>query len=278
MRARRVSRGVAFAIMSAVSAPAMAQDDPAARGPSAFTVSGSATLVSDYRFRGVSQSDGDLAIQGSLNVDHESGFYAGAFASSLDGYGSVGGADVELDLYGGYRRTVGAATLDGGLLYYLYPGGPDDTDFAELYANVSSTLGPGTVKLGAAYAPRQRALANVSAAPNSRGQRQDNLYLFADASAAVVGTPVTVRAHIGRSDGNSGLGPNNTSLSPTGRYWDYSIGADAVLLGVTFGLAYVDTDIGRRESLRLQPFLSEGRDGTGSIVDGKVVLSVTASF
>lgn len=246
--------------------------------PSSLTVSGTAALVSDYRFRGVSQSDDGIAAQGSLTVSHDSGFYAGAWGSTLAGWGEIGGADVELDLYAGYRRALGNATVDAGLLWYIYPGADNDSDFVELYADISGTLGPATVKLGTAYAPRQDALANVSAARDSRGWKQDNLYLFADATAAIVGTPLTARAHIGYSDGNPGLGPNGTSLAPTGRYFDYSIGVDATRGAFTLGLAYTDTDIGRAESLRLQPRFSKGQDGTGSIADGAIIVSLTAAF
>lgn len=270
---------------SALASPAHAQtsDEATDVGATAVptsrvTITGAAAILSDYRFRGVSLTDGKLAAQATITATHDSGFYAGVFASNLAGYGEVGGANVEIDLYGGYKRRFGAATVDAGLLYYLYPARADGTSVAELYANVSGTLGPGTVKLGAAYAPRQRALANVSAAPNSRGQKDDNIYVFADASAAVVGTPLTVKAHLGYSDGNPGLGPNNTSFAPTGTYIDYLVGVNATFRNLTLGVAYVGTDIGSRESLRLQPFLSKGQDGTGSIVDGTLLLSLTASF
>lgn len=245
---------------------------------SAFTVSGTAALLSDYRYRGVSRTDEGIAVQGSLTVSHGSGFYAGAWGSTLKGWGAVGGADVEVNLYGGYGGRFGAATVDAGVLWYVFPGAAADSDYAEAYANVSGTLGPGTVKLGVAYAPRQDALANVSGAPNSRGQRQDNLYVFGDASAAIVGTPLTARAHLGYSNGNPGLGPNGTSVSPTGSHVDWLVGVDATRGNLTLGVAYADTDIGRTESQRLQPSFSKGRDGTGSIADGAVVLSLTAAF
>lgn len=51
---------------------------------SSFTISGNATIVSDYRFRGVSLSDGDFAIQGGIDISHDSGFYAGIWGSSIE--------------------------------------------------------------------------------------------------------------------------------------------------------------------------------------------------
>jgi uncharacterized protein (TIGR02001 family) len=247
--------------------------------PSAVTVSGSATLTSDYRFRGVSQSDKAMAVQGGLTIAHESGLYVGTWASNLSGWGTFGGANMELDLIGGYKAKLSDnAALDVGVTWYMYPGGADDTDFAEPYVKLSGTAGPATLTAGAAYAPKQYALANVSNAPNSRGQKQDNLYLWGDGALAIAGTPLTVKAHLGHSNGNPGLGPNGTSVAPTCSYWDWSLGLDAAWRNLTFNVSYVDTDIGGADAARLQPNFSKGQDGTGSIADAAVVASVTAAF
>ncbi|WP_313439738.1 TorF family putative porin [Novosphingobium sp.] len=254
-----------------------AQEEAAPSSP--VTVAGSATIASDYRFRGVSQSDKDMAVQGGLTVSHESGLYVGTWASNLSGWGTFGGSNMELDLIGGYKAKLSDnATLDVGLTWYMYPGGASDTDFAEPYVKLSGTTGPATLTAGVAYAPKQYALANVSNAPNSRGQKQDNLYLWGDGAFAIGGTPLTAKAHIGYSDGNPGLGPNGTSVAPTGTYWDWSIGMDAAWRNLTFNVSYVDTDITRAQASRLQPNFSKGQDGTGSIVDATVVASLTAAF
>lgn len=254
---------------------AFAQDD----GGSSVTVSGSATLASDYRFRGVSQTDKGMAVQGGLTVTHDSGLYVGTWASNLSGWGTFGGANMELDLIAGYRVPVADnATLDAGLTWYMYPSGADDTDFAEPYIKLSGTTGPVTLTAGAAFAPRQYALANVSNHPDSRGQKQDNLYLWGDGAAGIAGTPFTAKAHIGYSNGNPGLGPNGTSVAPTGEYWDWSFGVDTTWRNLTFNISYMDTDISSNEAARLQPNFSKGQDGRGSISDGAVVASLTAAF
>lgn len=197
--------------------PAFAQDG------SGFSVSGGATLVSDYRFRGISLSDEDVALQGTLNLNHDSGFYAGAWASSLDDTPLYG--EVELDLYAGWTKEVASGTsVDVGLLYYVYPDGTGDSDYFEPYAKVSHTIGPVKGTVGLAYAWDQSAIGN-----------DDNIYVFADLAAGIPGTPVTLKAHAGHSDG---------SLSPTGNYWDWSVGAEAAVGPVTVGVAYVDTDLG----------------------------------
>lgn len=126
----------------------------------AITISGAATLTSDYRFRGVSQSDEGMAVQGGITVSHSSGFYVGAWGSNLAGWGTFGGANMELDLIAGFKLPVGEGTLDTGVTWYMYPSGADETDFAELYARLSGAVGPVSLTATVAYAPSQEALGN----------------------------------------------------------------------------------------------------------------------
>lgn len=265
----------ALALMSATPAFAQEATDP----PEPITVSGSVTLASDYRFRGVSQTNREMAIQGGITVAHESGFYVGTWASNLAGWGTFGGANMELDLIGGYKTEImDGIGLDVGLTWYMYPGGADVTDFAEPYVKLSGSLGPATVTTGVAYAPKQRALGNFSNTTFSRGQKDDNLYVFTDAAVALPNTPVTLKGHFGASNGNPGLGPNGTSVTPTGEYLDWSLGADVAVGPLVFNASYIDTDITRRGSAYLQPNFSDGQDGTGQIANATIVLSVSAAF
>ncbi len=220
----------------ALSAPALAQETTPQTGtdaatsteadpPSDITVTGGVTLVSDYRFRGVSFSDEDIAIQGTFNVNHSSGLYAGVWASSIEDSALFG--HTEVDLYAGYTTEIASGTaIDVGLLYYYYPNGQSaagNSDYFEPYASIKTTLGPVSAKLGAAYAFDQSALAG------------DNIYVFTDLGAGIPGTPVTLAAHLGYSDGSLAFG---------GSYWDWSLGADVALgSGFTAGVRYVDTDL-----------------------------------
>jgi len=246
---------------------------------SAITVSGAATLTSDYRFRGVSQSDEGMAVQGGITLSHSSGFYAGAWGSNLSGWGTFGGANMELDLIAGFKLPVGEGTLDTGLTWYMYPNGASETDFAELYAKLSGAVGPISLTGTVAYAPQQEALGNAFPVgrPADPGDKEDNLYLAGDAAYAVADMPLTLKAHIGYSDGNPGLGPNGTSVAPTGTYFDWLIGADIVpISGLTLSVAYVDTDISEAEANRIRPNFATLAGN--SISDATVVFSVTASF
>ncbi|MBC2666092.1 hypothetical protein H7F51_11245 [Novosphingobium flavum] len=272
------------ALALGLAAPAFAQEEP-----KEIEISGSATIASDYRFRGVSQSNKGMAVQAGFTAKHQSGLYAGVWASNLAGWGTFGGSNTELDIYGGYTLPVGGATLDAGLTWYMYPGGSDKTDFAEPFVKLSGAVGPANLLVGVAYAPKQEALgpwsltgANAQAVLaggnyNKPGAKDDNLYIWADANTALPSTPVTLKAHLGYSDGNPGLGPNGTSVAPTGKYWDWSLGADVAVGPLTLNVSYIDTDITNAQGAYLQPNFSSTKDGS-TIAGSTVVVSVTGSF
>jgi uncharacterized protein (TIGR02001 family) len=292
MKLYKAAAVVAFLALSATAQAQSTANDKAEAAaepapPPALTTSGSVAIASDYRFRGVSQSDRQMAVQGGITIAHQSGLYAGAWASNLAGWGTFGGANMELDLIGGYKaRLADNATLDVGLTWYMYPGGADKTDVAEPYAKLTGTAGPATLTAGVAYAPRQQAIGKwyetgtdaANGVYNHPGAKDDNLYLWGDGAAAIPGTPFTAKAHIGHSRGQDGLGPNATAVSPTGTYWDWSLGADATYRNLTFNVSYVDTDISDGEARYLRPSFSKGQDGIGSIAGGTVVVSLTAAF
>jgi uncharacterized protein (TIGR02001 family) len=267
------------------AAPALAQDDTAPPPP--VTISGSAAIVSDYRFRGVSQSDEDVAVQAGVTISHESGLYGGFWGSNLAGWGTFGGANLELDIIGGYKfKPTEDVTLDVGVTYYMYPGGADKTDFFEPYAKVSGSIGPASLTAGVAYAPAQEALGRwyftgadaAAGVYNDPGDKEDNLYLWVDAATAVPSTPFTLKGHVGFSDGNRGLGPNATSVAPTGKYFDWMVGVDTTFKNLTLGVSYVGTDISARDAEYLRPSFSNGQDGTGNIADGTFLFSLSAAF
>ncbi len=279
----RFSNITAAVLALCAATPALAQEEE-----KLVTVSGSVGLVSDYRFRGVSQTDKEMGVQGGITLSHASGFYAGTWGSNLAGWGTFGGSNTELDLFGGYKMDLGGGmAIDAGLTWYMYPGGANKTDFAELYAKLSATVGPVNLLGGVAYAPKQEALgrwyfSGASASTgifDAPGDKEDNLYLWADISSTLPDTPITLKGHVGYSNGNSGLGPNGTSVAPTGKYVDWLVGADFAVPStpLTVGIAYVDTNITKAESAYLLPNFSSTKNGS-SIASGKVVFSVTAAF
>ena len=223
---RGLMAATALAGAAFVSVPALAQDDT-----SGVTVSGNAAVVTDYRFRGVSLSGGDMAIQGGIDLGHDSGFYVGTWGSSIDGgaYGSV-----ELDLYGGWAGEVAPGVeLDVGVLYYMYPNGAPgvDLDYWEPYASIGTTIGPVGATLGVAYAWEQDSLGG-----------DDNLYLYTDFEIGLPTTPLTLTAHAGYTDGVLAP-PLLTGLSLDDSGFDWSVGLSATVLGaLSVGVSYVGVE------------------------------------
>lgn len=219
--------GAAFA-----ATPAFAQEAAAeTEAPADITVSGYVMGVTDYRFRGLSFSGGDFAVQGSINVNHSSGFYIGTWASSLeqdpfDIYGSV-----EVDLYAGWAGEVASGvTADVGLTYYAYPNGSfGDANIFEPYASISTTMGPVSAKLGVNYAWEQDSLAG-----------QDNLYVFTDLGYTIPDTGLGLSAHLGYTDGV--LSPKLLT-GGTGGGFDYSVGANYnVTENLSVGVSYIGVE------------------------------------
>lgn len=235
------------------SGVAQAQD---ATADDELTVTGNVSLVSQYRLRGISLSDEEPTLQGGITVAHESGFYVGTWASGLAGFGSFGGSNTEIDLIAGFATPVGSATVDAGVIWYLYPG-TEGTDFAEIYASATLPVGPASAKVGTFYAPSQGAIGD-----------EDNLYLYTDWALPLGESPFTVKAHLGYTTGDG-----STLSGPQGDYVDWLIGVDTTWKNLTLGLAYLDTDI--PEGAATEAFFAVGGH---DIVDDAVLATLTASF
>jgi len=227
-RFRKIAVRIAPLIAAAIAAPAAAEDLG-----SGFAVNGGATLVSDYRFRGISQTDKRFAIQGTMTLSHSSGFYASVWGSSIDDYIANGG-DAELDLILGYKKTFKATTVDVGVLYYYYPGSDGaNTDFAEPYLKVTQAFGPVSATGTIAYAPKQKGIGLYDG--DGFFHKEDNLYLAGDLAYAIPKTPIGLTAHFGHS-----FGPSYLTIGD--EYSDWSLGATVTHKNITAGISYVDTN------------------------------------
>ncbi|MEL6875078.1 MAG: TorF family putative porin [Pseudomonadota bacterium] len=215
-------------LLASTATPALAQEVES----SGITISGNAAVTSDYRFRGLSFSDGDIAIQGGIDVAHESGFYVGTWGSSIEDSPTFG--HTELDFYAGWSGDVtDGLSVDVGLLYYFYPNGEGGaagpSDYFEPYASVSTSLGPVELTTGIAYAWSQSSLGN-----------SDNVYLYTGISGGIPDTPITLNANIGINEGSLG---NPAGIVGVDDYVDWSLSADVALTeNLTATLAYTDTD------------------------------------
>jgi uncharacterized protein (TIGR02001 family) len=232
---------IGLAALAAV--PAFAQDGPApaesAGGDGGFDITVTATIVSDYRFRGVSASDRDPAAQGSVDITYN-GFYAGVWMSSI---ARTADTNVEADVYAGYAGEAGPVSYEIGAIAYLYPGGDGSGNVYEATGSLAYTFGPATARLRAAYAPDQENLAG------------DNFYLSAEARVGIPTTPFTLFAQTGRERG-----------SFYGRKWDWSFGVEATRGPFSASIAYVDTNLNGVTS------------GLGRNVRGGIVASASFEF
>ncbi|MBY4638170.1 TorF family putative porin [Sphingopyxis sp. XHP0097] len=228
---------------SALPATAYAQEESS----DGISVSGNATVVSDYRFRGFSQSNEEAAIQGGFDIAHDSGLYVGTWGSSI---GFANGT--EIDVYGGFATEVTPGlTADIGATLYLYPGGGGDTSIIEPYFSLSGDVGPASLKTGIAWAPGgQDSLGDASA-----------VYVYGDVGVGIPDTPFTLTGHLGYAKSDSFLGGLD------GEVVDYSIGIEASWKILTLGVAYVNTD---------ETKAGGWKEGIGA--DGAVVFSLGASF
>ncbi|MBB5987962.1 TorF family putative porin [Sphingobium lignivorans] len=245
----------AFAILASAT-PALAQEEAS----SPVTISGSATLVSDYRFRGFSQSNENIAVQAGIDISHESGFYVGTWGSSI---GFAGNA--EIDVFGGYTTDVAEGlNVDVGILAYIYPkAGYSDSTIVEPYVTLTGTYGPASLAVGINYAWDQASLASLDT-----GEKSSAIYVHAEPSITVPNTPLTVDGHIGYAKSNSFLG----GYGPDHHVWDYSVGVSGGYGPLTFGVHYVNTDEARQRSYAP----GTGAEDLGA--DGAVIFSVGASF
>lgn len=182
-------------------------------------------VTSDYRFRGVSQTQNAPAVQGGVDFVAANGLYIGNWNSSVSSELFPGGAGVEVDLYAGYRKVLGGYTFDVGSYNYFYPRaavGNTKFDTREVYAGVSR--GPITVKVS-------QSLNDYFGIANSKGSR----YWQADI-AQPLGAGLTALAHIGRTDV-----ANNSDLN----YTDINLGVAYDLKGWTLaGRWYVNSNKG----------------------------------
>lgn len=240
--AARAALAVLGAIAAFAAVPALAQDGPApeesAGGDGGVEISLTAAIVSDYRYRGVSLSDRDPAVQGSVDISY-AGFYAGIWLSSI---ARTADTNVENYLYAGYVGQAGPIEYEIGANVRLYPGG-DGTNIYEGTSAISYSIGPARARLRVDYAPDQKNLTG------------DNLYLSADLRVGIPTTPFTLVAQAGRERG-----------SFYGRKFDWSLGVEAIRGPFTASLGYFDTDLDGVTS------------GLGRNVRGGIVASASVEF
>jgi uncharacterized protein (TIGR02001 family) len=190
---------------------------------SPHTVTGNVALVTDYRFRGVSQTQKQPAIQGGFDYAHASGFYLGTWASNVSGKLYENGS-LEWDMYGGYTGSLSKdLTYNAGGIYYYYPGakiGRQKYNTFEVFGGLNYKWFGGKLSY---------ALTDFFGVDKGDG----SYYLEGNANYPLM-DKVALIAHYGyqKIDGVSG----DDDIQ------DWSLGATYDWNGFVLGLSYVDTD------------------------------------
>ena len=189
-------------------------------------LTGNLSLTSDYRFRGISQSQNAPAVQGGVDYSHSSGFYVGNWNSSVSSQLYTQGSGVESDLYAGFKKDIyKGLTLDVGSYNYFYPRAKvagTGSNFDTYEGFVGLGYGPVAVKYN-------RTLGNgYFGTANAQGTQ----YYQAD-----VAYPLTV---IGLSKASflAHAGHTNVANSTTLDYSDYNVGLGYDLEGWNLAAKY----------------------------------------
>ncbi len=237
---------VAGALMSALP---MAQ----AEGPHTF--SANVAVTTNYVFRGISQTSEDPALQGGFDYAHESGLYAGFWASSIEfNAGTSNTASVEMDFYGGYGGDIGdtGISYDFGGLYYLYPDQNEDVgadyNYFEFYLNLGYAFND-MVSTGLSYAY----------SPDFFGEDGTGNYIAGNVDVSLPqGFGLSVLVGHQDVEGDKLTGPNGFDYS----HWQVGVSKEIGNFG--FDLTYYDA--------------FDKNDCGGSICDSMLVFTVSSSW
>ena len=232
----------AFAVPQLASAQAAA---PAAAAPaSPHTFTGNLGLVSDYRFRGISQTFKKPAIQGGFDYSHTSGFYAGNWNSNVNEGAGFPAGNIEMDFYGGWKQTWGDWGLDIGSIYYYYPGSDANLNAGTMFTNPrNGKVHTGSVHnweiyIGGSWkwisAKYYHAVSDYFSMPDTSGSHYLDLSGTYD-----LGDGWNIIGHIGSFKlDNWKTGARGTNAD----YTDWKLGVTKDLGGWILGAAYIDTN------------------------------------
>lgn len=188
-----------------------------------YTLAYNIGAVSDYRFRGITQTNYGPAVQGGVDFAHKSGFYVGAWASNVKWIKDMNGAskgDYEVDLYGGFKGEIKPGlSYDVGFITYQYPGN-DSGDAASPggtgFTNASTKEFYGALTYGVATLKYNQSMGDFLGNLNSNGSRYWDLSATFD-----LGSGYTLTPHVGRQTiPNQSVG---TLVGNAGDYTDYAL-------------------------------------------------------
>lgn len=236
---------LAASLAAALAAPGLAAAQQPAAPQSPHTIAGNVGLFSSYRFRGIDQTFSKPALQGGVDYSHSSGIYLGNWNSNINEGAGFPAGNLEMDFYGGWKKTWGDWGLDIGAIYYYYPG--SDANLATGTHFVSprdaTKIHTGNVDNKEIYVGGSwkwlslkyyHALDDYFSLPGTKGSR------YVDLSATYdLGDGWGIVGHVGsfKLKGWS-VGTDVTN----GNYTDWRFGVTKDVGGWVFGASYVDSD------------------------------------
>jgi len=203
---------------------------------SPHTLTGNLGLVTEYRYRGIGQTNGDPAVQAGLDYAHASGIYLGTWWTNVswlsDSNGDVSNS-IEMDFYGGYKGTVGDFGYDVGVLRYQYPGSYPD-----------GFTSPNTTELYVAGSWKMLTLKYSHSMTNLFGFADSKNSGYLDLSGAFeLGQGFGLVAHVGHQRIPSGsVGGVQVRAKDDCSYTDWKLGVTKEFVGLAWGLSYIDTN------------------------------------
>jgi uncharacterized protein (TIGR02001 family) len=253
------------AALAAAPALVAAQQAAAPASP----IAGNMSLVTDYRFRGISQTLGNPALQGGFDYAHSSGIYLGNWNSNVSSAAGYPGGNLEMDFYGGWKKAFGDFGLDVGAIYYYYPGSD-----ASLLVNPNSTeTNSGKVSNTELYIGGSwkwisikwfHSVSDYFMVPDTSGSNYYDLSASYD-----MGGGWGLVGHIGHTDVH-----NFSSAS----YSDYRLGVTKDLTGWIVGATVVGTNA-KADCGAGEPYcFAKPTGGTYDAGKNTVVLSVSKTF
>lgn len=265
--------------LAALSLPALAQQK--APEPS-YTVSGNFALVSDYRFRGISQTNKHPAAQGGFDLAFKNGIYLGTWASNVSNWASTDGAGMEIDIYGGYKGSLPLDIgYDIGYIAYYYPGTKPVYDEATKASPKQNTqevyfgLSKGPVSYKLSYTT-SKAWFGIGATVDGGKSAVGSMYHDLSVSFPLT-DKLTLSAHVGYQylkarDGTGTLDPDTIDPSFT----DYKVGAAYDLGdGYAVGLAVTQVNFSKEGA---KNWFTGIDPSTTKLYGTGTVLSLTKTF
>ena len=243
---------------------------------SPHTVTGNMSIVSDYRFRGITQTFEKPAIQGGIDYSHSSGIYLGNWNSNISEGAGFPEANLEMDFYGGWKYASGDWGLDVGAIYYYYPG--SDFNLARSGALVNPKTGNAhigevdntEVYIGGSWKfislKYYYAVSDYFSLPDTDGSSYIDLSANYD-----LGGGWGISGHVGRMSVDNVDGAD---------YTDYKIGVTKELGSWVVGASYIGTNAkGDCNAGEYYCFVkAAGSTSTRDAGDDTVVVSLSKSF